>query len=693
MLAVVPLESPPAWLESMPLLPGLHRRWSTLRMMAESRSIIKYLQPDIVQVNTTKWPWVLAVFSPPGVHVTYDIRQINEAVSPGFLARLREKQVVRSWSFWSRIAFEHTFFCHSEAAKRVLGEGWPKYASVIPVGVDDRFLELDDSEICIPDEDESVRLVYVGTLSRLRNLEQLFYAAALLHTETDNFHLTFVGTDQSGGFFQQKINELGLAEFVTISPALHYDQVPEFLAHYHVGLAYVPDRPTWHYQPTIKVLEYRALGLPILSTDVLSHRGLVQDGINGVMVDDTPESVAAGMRRLVVDRHFLQELMDNARQMRQGLTWDNVAHEYEIAYQSLSASLIAGERQAREPSSSQAVFIVGYLHSGTTLLQQILNRHPLLFVGSGETRFFDAIPLIQAQYPDIRQDAAFADFAVFMTELVQVGYDHVVYDEKGPSPGIIHPLQKKLWRTSPGFDQEARLQNDRLAFFPIVAAYVAQRLDKLGSVETPTHLFHIPKILDVVPEALFLEMVRDPRAILASKRKRLGRGGNYDPIWDNLAWKSAVRTTENLPPEMAERVLRIRYQDLVSSPETEVKRVCAFLQIPFLPQMLEVGWVNSTTAQSAGSSGISTAAISSWEKGLDPESIVVTQFLTRPEMARLGYEAKAMPARAWARVPFMIFRSGGDILVRLSKRWRQEGFAGLSSNLKNYWLRVVGLSK
>ncbi len=234
------------------------------------------------------------------------------------------------------MAFERTFFCHVEAAKRVLGDHWEEFGTVVPVGVDDRFLAIDSAKLVGPGKNDRVRMVYVGTLSRLRNLEQLFYAAALLSKETEEFHLTLVGPDKTEGSLQRKIEELELTDLVTIMPPLEYDKVPEFLAQFHVGLAYVPDRPTWHYQPTIKVLEYRALGLPILSTDVLSHRGLVQDGVNGVMVSDTPESIAHGMRRLVLDREFLREVGVHARQMRQGLTWDNVAQQYEAAYQVLS---------------------------------------------------------------------------------------------------------------------------------------------------------------------------------------------------------------------------------------------------------------------------------------------------------------------------------------------------------------------
>lgn len=315
----------------------LSARTSKFHTMQRVRDYVLDLKPDILQVNTSVNPWLLAVNLPEGVHAAYDIRQINEAVDNRFQTRLRENLQLQRFRILTRSVFKHTFFCHREAARHIVGDDWQRRASVIPVGVDDQFLEMETSRLANPAEGEPLRFVYVGTLSRLRNLQQLFFAADLLRKETTDFHVTLVGPDRSDGFYQQTIDRLGLREFVTIEPPLPYERIPEYLAGQHIGLAYVPDRPTWHYQPTIKILEYRALGLPILSTDVASHREFVQDGVNGVMVRDDPASIAAGMRRLVADREFLAQVISNARQMRRGLTWDEIAAEYERVYQQLLA--------------------------------------------------------------------------------------------------------------------------------------------------------------------------------------------------------------------------------------------------------------------------------------------------------------------------------------------------------------------
>jgi glycosyltransferase involved in cell wall biosynthesis len=138
-----------------------------------------------------------------------------------------------------------------------------------------------------------------------------------------------VGLDRVEGFYHSLVDELNLADVVTLMPPVSYEEVPELLASYDVGLAYVPDRQIWHLQPTIKVLEYRAAGLPILSSDVASHREVVEDGINGLLVPNSAEGLAAGMLQFVEDRAFLRKCQLNASRMRQAVTIEEVARMYE----------------------------------------------------------------------------------------------------------------------------------------------------------------------------------------------------------------------------------------------------------------------------------------------------------------------------------------------------------------------------
>ncbi|MEM7131333.1 MAG: glycosyltransferase family 4 protein [Chloroflexota bacterium] len=300
------------------------------------RAFIRQVAPDVVQANINNLGWLLPLGGPAKTAFMYDVRQINEAVDSSWKQRLNEKRTILNMRLCARFLYDHTFFCHKEAARKVLGENWAKYSSSIPVGIDHQFLSVpttDEASNIAPEDLSPVRFVYIGTLSRLRSLEKLLWAASTASQSNRKMRLDLIGPDTSGGYYQKLIQELDIGNMVSIKPPVAYEQVPQTLLSYDVGLAYVPDRPTWHYQPTIKVLEYRALGMPIISTDVATHREIVEHNKNGLLVADTPEALADGMLRYLDDGQFLSECQTNARAMRRGTTWLEVAQMYEEAYQ------------------------------------------------------------------------------------------------------------------------------------------------------------------------------------------------------------------------------------------------------------------------------------------------------------------------------------------------------------------------
>lgn len=321
----------PSPVNRLPIISKLIVQAKKIRFIGRMRRMLGELHPDIVQVNTTMFPELIPPLMPASIRFTYDIRQINENVSEGLGTRLKEKITVYRMWLCGRFFYDYTFFCHRAAAEHILGEDWTRRSEVIPVAVDDHFLEFDDV-VQAPRDDEPVKFIYVGTLSLLRNLDQIFAAARILQSENLNFQVAFIGPDYSNGLFQKAIDDLDVGSVVTIEAPVPYEQIPEVLSRAHVGLAYVPDRPTWHYQPTIKIKEYRALGLPILSTDVASHHEFLEDDVNGVMVADSSQSIADGMRRFIADRDFLRRSIQNAQSMRAGMTWAEVAAMYEASY-------------------------------------------------------------------------------------------------------------------------------------------------------------------------------------------------------------------------------------------------------------------------------------------------------------------------------------------------------------------------
>ena len=88
------------------------------------------------------------------------------------------------------------------------------------------------------------------------------------------------------------------------------------------------------------------------------------------------------------------------------------------------------------------------------------------------------------------------------------------------------------------------------------------------------------------PDMLFVNVVRDPRAQVASMNRAIIH--DFDSLLNAQTWLAAHRAADHVRQRWPERVLTIRYEDFLSNQESTLRQVCNFLGIEFLPRMLDV---------------------------------------------------------------------------------------------------------
>jgi hypothetical protein len=211
-------------------------------------------------------------------------------------------------------------------------------------------------------------------------------------------------------------------------------------------------------------------------------------------------------------------------------------------------------------------------------------------------------------------------------------------------------------------------------------------LDKL-----PGFVSQTGQILEAFPQARLIELVRDGRDILVSKKKRLARGGAYDPLWDTLAWKSAVRAGDEARRRFPQQVRRVRYEDLTAAAPATIEGLCAWLGLRYTDDLLNVGWINTTSAK-AKEAGIGTAAVGKWQRDLTPAELSLSQRVAAREFAANDYRLAPVGWRAQAAAPLLLARSGLEFFGRLADRWRTGGTGYARNVLGNYFARARPLS-
>jgi len=301
------------------------------------------------------------------------------------------------------------------------------------------------------------------------------------------------------------------------------------------------------------------------------------------------------------------------------------------------------------------------MHSGTTLLRNILSLPPEVYGIETETRVFEKLPLLvrgslsgKTSWPQGVVDEMIAMF--------EAGKDTGAVDQLSQACASFLPF---LTSSPPEHREEAEAQ--------ILSLFrgMCDHLTRVNSCErwvekTPTHVFHLSLVFRHFPDARVVEVVRDPRDIAASKKTRTLTVGldrydideipfkrlekDFDPVLDTLSWKSAL-VAGKLGTERYgdDRVRRVRYEDLVLDPAGTLPEVCSFLDLRFTESMLSPsGRIAADTE--APRVGIHADSVGRWRSILTPAEAVVVTWLAQPAIAELGLPAAAATLGACQRL-------------------------------------------
>lgn len=174
---------------------------------------------------------------------------------------------------------------------------------------------------------------------------------------------------------------------------------------------------------------------------------------------------------------------------------------------------------------------------------------------------------------------------------------------------------------------------------------------------TPGYVWVIPKLEQMLENARYIHVVRDPRDVAASILAM--RFGANDVLTAALEWQANIgawMAAERIVPP--ERRLEIRYEDLCRTPAAALGRVAAFLDqgIDAAEAALartgdtadEFSAVTAKPHHSRLAEQLSPARIGAHRAALTPAQIAEVEAVTQHLMAVYGYEPVA-----WRRSPLM----------------------------------------
>lgn len=209
-------------------------------------------------------------------------------------------------------------------------------------------------------------------------------------------------------------------------------------------------------------------------------------------------------------------------------------------------------------------FIVCHPRSGSTLLRLMLDAHPDLAIPP-ETMFHGVFALARSPPP--------------APELPRAVLAAMMGSQRWNDMNVsADALLDAFTRMGERFSIAEGLRN----FYRLYAARLGKT--RYGD-KTPGHIFWIPDIAALLPEAFFIHIIRDGRDVAASMRHMWFGPGN-DIKKQAESWLKSLAAGSDAAKAYPERCMEIGYEDLAVNPEPVLRRVLSAIDLPFDPAML-----------------------------------------------------------------------------------------------------------
>lgn len=268
------------------------------------------------------------------------------------------------------------------------------------------------------------------------------------------------------------------------------------------------------------------------------------------------------------------------------------------------------------------VFVVGCPRSGTTLLYNMLLSSGGFAVYLAESNVFNLLV------------PRFGNLSV-----------------QGTRERLIHAwLQSKLFRAT--FLDAEQIRAKLLSECRNGGDFLRIVMSEIGSAQgakrwadnSPEELLHASAIKKVLPDALFIHMIRDGRDVslsLDARPHKWVRPFRWDRENSLLAtgvfWEWMVKAGRRQGGRLDGDYIEVRFEDLQADPHATLARLGDFIQHDLnYEHILRVG-IGSVREPNSSFRGDSSAPVGRWKNRVDPETLATFETLVGSTLKDLGY--------------------------------------------------------
>ena len=284
-------------------------------------------------------------------------------------------------------------------------------------------------------------------------------------------------------------------------------------------------------------------------------------------------------------------------------------------------------------------FIVGAQRSGTTMLRLMLNSHPDVAIP------FESVFIVEF----FRRLDAYGDLGDPRNAARLL--DDIASHRMVKKGGLIT-------------DRDAILRRPIRSYTDLVDAifstYAASRGKHRWGDKTPSYVTDIDVLRAMFPTCRIVHLVRDGRDVALSNRNVEWGIRSIPRVAADWRWKALVG--HKIGTVLGHDYLLVRHEDLVVDTESTLRRVAAFLELPYAASMLEypergatdlpvesAKWHrNSIRAPDAGLVGL-------WKRTMPRADRIIFEQCAGDALEAFGYELERSPSTLGSRLKNLYF--------------------------------------
>ncbi len=315
---------------------------------------------------------------------------------------------------------------------------------------------------------------------------------------------------------------------------------------------------------------------------------------------------------------------------------------------------------------SGPLFVVGSPRSGTKLLRDLLNRNSQINLCDPESHF---IPYLYRKFGG-RADRFHVDLDSFFHEFDRMPFQ--IFARRMGKPVMA--------RTD--FDALNAARNWTEALGMILRFYGDPDAapTAIWGDKTPSYVREMPLLKEILPQARFIHIIRDPRDVALSVRA----AWRHDIYRTATKWARNVAAGRRDGAVLSGDYMEIFYEDLLGNPEVALKRACDFLGVDYVSDMTSLARPSENIGSAAGKSFIDSSNLGKFRQRLTPrqqrriEEIVYTSAAGTPY--HLDHAVRHVPLSIAMRG----FVAGKDSIRSVVRYMRKKGLVdGLRINIGN----------